>query len=80
MHVDTQDALEGLITLPDSLFLYNVWIVPRALLDTVQSRLEHAENCLGNIVVAKERSEAHEVMVSKLTATILKVGSPVEYI
>ena len=43
--------LEGLITLPNSLFMYNVWIVLAGIENSMKERLLRADQCLANIVV-----------------------------
>jgi len=49
-----------LITLPSTLFLCNVWIVPEKLVAQVKTKVQAAENCLGNAVVTEESSKEQD--------------------
>lgn len=46
----------------------------------VRTKVEAAENCLGNAVVTSESSEEQEANLQKAMQDILRVGSPIEYI
>ena len=50
--VSTEEELQGLITLANTLYLYNVWLVPAHLRPAVQRVVEQAEVCVGNWVVS----------------------------
>ena len=49
--------LEGLITLPNSLFVYNVWVVLAGMGNAVKERLLSVGQCLANVVGNDEWAE-----------------------
>ena len=72
--------MEGLINLPHTLLCYNIWIPPFKLIDTIQARVQAAENCLANVVVEHDKSSTADEMLSATLKELLRVGSPSEHL
>jgi len=51
VQVEDLKVLKDLINLPKTLFLFTLWVVPTIMKDEVQSIVEQAKWCLGNLVV-----------------------------
>ena len=77
--VNTEDELQGLITLANTLYLYSMWLVPEHLRAAVQQIVDQASMCVGNWVVSTSMQHA-EQLVQPCVHGILQIGLPVEYL
>ena len=48
--MQNMQQLEGLITLPKSLFVYTIWVMPAGMENAVKERLLRADQCLANVI------------------------------
>ena len=69
--------MEGLITLPKSLFLYSVWVVPTGMENTMKERLLRADQCLASVVVGNAKAEE---WLAEPILRLLLTGSPNEHV
>ena len=79
IRVNTEDELQGLITLANTLYLYSVWLVPEHLRDAVKQVVDQTSTCVGNWVMSTSVQDA-EQLVQVCVQGILRIGSPVEYL
>ena len=79
IRVNTEEELQGLITLANTLYLYSMWLVPVHLRAAVQQVVDQASMCVGNWVVSTSVQDA-EQLVQPCVQGILRIGSPVEYL
>ena len=79
IRVNTEDELQGLITLAKTLYLYSVWLVPEHLRAAVQRTVDQAPMCVGNWVVSTSVQDA-EQLVQPCVQGILRIGLPIEYL
>ena len=69
--------MEGLITPPKSLFVYNVWVVLAGRKNTVKERLLGADQCLANVVGNAKEAKA---WLAESLKRLLLTGSPNEHV
>ena len=77
--VKTEDELQGLITFANILYLYCMWLVPEHLITVVYHRVEHADKCVGNIIMHATTQNADAMILLKINKTLC-IGSPIEYL
>ena len=58
IRVNTEDELQGLITLANTLYLYSMWLVPEYLRAAMQRLVNQASTCVGNWVVPTSVQDA----------------------
>ena len=58
IRVNTEDELQGLITLANTLYLYSVWLVPEHLRDAMQQVVDQTLTCVGNWLMSTSVQDA----------------------
>ena len=62
IRVNTEDELQGLITLANTLYLYSMWLVPEHLRNAVQQVVDQASMCVGNWVMSTSVQDAEQLV------------------
>ena len=62
IRVNTEDEVQGLITLAHTLYLYSVWLVPERLHAAVKQTVDRASTCVGNWVVSTSTQDAKQLV------------------
>ena len=73
-------SLSKLLAVPNTLWCYNVFVVPVELIAKVQAIVAAHELCMASIVVEQTAEEAAAVVLNAVVENILRVGSPIEYL
>ena len=79
IRVNTEDELQGLITLANTLYLYSMRLVPEHLHAAMQQVVDQASMCVGNWVVSTSVQD-EEQLVQPFVQGILQIRLPVEYL
>lgn len=62
IRINTEDELQGLITLANTLYLYSMWLVPERLRATVKQTVDRASTFVGNWVVSTSTQDAEQLV------------------
>ena len=62
IRINTEDELQGLITLANTLYLCSVWLVPEDLRDAVQQIVDQALMCVGKWVTSTSVQDTEQLV------------------
>ena len=73
-------SLSELLAVPNTLWCYNVFVLPAELVAKVQEVVAAHKLCVASKVVEQTAEEAAAVVLNAVVENILRVGSPIEYL
>ena len=76
-------ALEQLMELDemkDTMFCFNLFVVPAELLTAVERWVQNSANCVVNTVYLQQEIAEGELLLDAMVQDMVKVGTPLEYI
>ena len=73
-------SLSELLAVPNTLWCYNVFVVPAELVAKVQVIVAAHELCVASRVIEQTAEETAAVLLNTVVENILRVGSPIEYL
>ena len=73
-------SLSELLAVPNTLWCYNVFVVPAGLVTKVQAVVATHELCVARRVLEQTAEDAAAVVLNAVVENILRVGSPIEYL
>ena len=66
--------------MPNTLWYYTAFVAPAELVAKVQAVVAAHELCMSSRVVEQTTEEAAAVILNAVVESILRVGSPIEYL